>query len=873
MTAGVVELGRNISSARVVNAPAPTVSRERVRVDGKFFALNGKPWYVAGLTYGPFAPNCAGEFLPEQPRCAADLEQIRGLGTNVVRLYHTPPVWFLDEAEAHGLKVFVDVPWQKHRCFFEDWSSREDARRAVLEAAEKCGNHPATFALSVANEIPKDIARFYGAKKIERFLEELLDTARQQAPRCLMTYTNYPSTEYLSLPSVDFLSHNVYLENPQDLGSYLDRLQHIAGSRPLILGEFGLDSLRHGPAVQAEALTRHVKTVFRHGLAGSFVFSYTDEWFTGGHQIENWGFGITDRDRHEKPAAEALRKVWKTLPCPPDKALPKVSVVVCSYNGARTLRECLRSLQELDYPDYEVILVDDGSTDDTQQIAGGFPDIKYVRQENCGLSVARNVGAEMASGKIIAYTDSDCIADGRWLHYLVTAMLDQGVEAIGGPNIAPPSDCWIARCVAASPGGPSHVMLDDCNAEHVPGCNMAFDRQKLLELAGFDPQFRVAGDDVDICWRFKDAGYRIGFASSAVVWHHRRHTFGGYLRQQKGYGRAEGMLFFKHPLRFNAQGAARWNGVIYGEGAVGLPLARRPVWHGRFGTGLFQVVYSHNDYCAWAWPLRFGWHVLWMLAAALTPLWAPMGVIAVAMLCLTAAALARSVARTPLPAGAPLRYRGLVVLMHLLQPLVRTAHRHGHRLRHKLLPQIDTSEAGDMKSISFSSRDMYWRSSKARNREHLLDALTSAARKHGWHGVFDHEWERWDASLFGGLWHQLYLYSATEELGGQECFTRLRCVLRTTRLARGALATLLVVTVMAAMLGNPWIAIPAGAGVGSVIGRITASRRRCFESIAALATLAGHEAGLDPVRVRGISLPKAKVGSSQRDEPARAVAG
>jgi len=262
-----------------------------------------------------------------------------------------------------------------------------------------------------------------------------------------------------------------------------------------------------------------------------------------------------------------------------------------------------------------------------------------------------------------------------------------------------------------------------------------------------------------------------------------------------------------------------------------------------------------------------------MLAAVLTLLWAPAGVIAIAMLCLTVAALARSVARTPLPAGALIRYRSLVVLMHFLQPLVRAIHRHGHRLWHKRLPQIDASEAGDMKSIGFSSRDMYWRSSHAHNREHLLHALTSAAREHGWRGVFDHEWERWDAWLFGGLWHQLYLYSATEELGGEECFTRLRCVLRTTRLARGALAALLGVTVVAVIFGNPWIAIPAGAGVGSILGRIIASRRRCFESFRAIATEAGHEAGLDPVRMRGISVAKVKADSSQLDEPARVVAG
>jgi GT2 family glycosyltransferase len=121
-------------------------------------------------------------------------------------------------------------------------------------------------------------------------------------------------------------------------------------------------------------------------------------------------------------------------------------------------------------------------------------------------------------------------------------MLDQNVSAIGGPNLPPTTDGWVARCVAASPGGPCHVMLDDRRAEHVPGCNLAVRRDVLLNMGGFDVRFRQAGDDVDVCWRLLDAGHAIGYAPAAVVWHHRRATVRAYLSQQAGYGRAEAML-------------------------------------------------------------------------------------------------------------------------------------------------------------------------------------------------------------------------------------------------------------------------------------------------------------------------------------------
>ena len=221
--------------------------------------------------------------------------------------------------------------------------------------------------------------------------------AKEEAPDCLVTFVNFPTTEFLEVGGCDFTCFNVYLHDEKKFGGYLDRLQHIAGNKPLVLGEYGIDSHREGDVEQAAMLTRHLRQVFRHGLAGSVIFAYTDDWFTGGHQIDDWFFGITRVDRSDKVAAAALRRVWKELPDGMDDEieLPKVSVVVCSYNGGKTLRECLDSLMRLDYPDYEVILVDDGSTDETAEIAAEFPQVIYQHQENQGLSVARNVGAEL----------------------------------------------------------------------------------------------------------------------------------------------------------------------------------------------------------------------------------------------------------------------------------------------------------------------------------------------------------------------------------------------------------------------------------------------------------------------------------------------
>ena len=285
--------------------------------------------------------------------------------------------------------------------------------------------------------------------------------------------------------------------------------------------------------------------------------------------------------------------MFRAAPYFPLPRSPRVSVVVASYNGERTLKACLDSLERLNYPDYEVILVDDGSTDATRQIALAHPNVRYFRHEkNLGLSVARNTGIAAATGEIIAFTDSDCRADEDWLYYLVGDLLESEFAGMGGPNLLPPEDSPVAAAVMASPGGPAHVMLTDRQAEHIPGCNMAFYKWALEQIGGFDPIFRQAGDDVDLCWRLQQAGLKIGFSPAAFVWHYRRSTIGAYLRQQRGYGEAEALLVRKHPECFNSFGGSLWRGRIYTASRFG-DLMRPPIiYRGLFGSAGFQFLYA-----------------------------------------------------------------------------------------------------------------------------------------------------------------------------------------------------------------------------------------------------------------------------------------
>ncbi|HEX9823359.1 MAG TPA: glycosyltransferase, partial [Actinomycetota bacterium] len=514
----------------------------RATARGKFLFAGGEKLYVRGVTYGAFRPDEAGEEYTDPAKLEADFAAMAASGVNTVRIPHTtPPRSLLDVAARHGLRVMVGLSCEQYVGWLIDRKGAPDVDELVRQKVRSVAGHPALLCYALGNEIPATVARWLGARRIERYLRRLADLVRAEDPGALVTYVNYPTTEYLDLSFLDLLSFNVYLEEEDRFRSYLARLQNLAGDRPLLMTEIGLDSLRNGRDAQARALAWQIGTSFATGCAGVVVFSWTDEWHRAGAEVDDWEFGITDRDRRPKPALEAVRGAFTRVPFPEDVAWPRISVVVCSYNGERTIRECLDGLRGLDYPDHEVIVVDDGSTDSTAEIAARYP-FRLIRTENRGLSSARNAGLAAATGEIVAYIDDDAYPDPHWLRYLAHAFLASDHAGIGGPNIPPPGDGTIAEAVAAAPGGPIHVLLSDDLAEHIPGCNMAFRRTALEAIGGFDTRFRVAGDDVDLCWRLQDAGHTIGFSPPAVVWHHRRSSVRAYWRQQKGYGKAEALL-------------------------------------------------------------------------------------------------------------------------------------------------------------------------------------------------------------------------------------------------------------------------------------------------------------------------------------------
>ena len=550
--------------------------------DGKFFRAGPVRVRLHAVTYGPFPGGWADSFEP-------DFRRIAAAGFNAIRLFEMADRCLLDAARQCGLRVFSGLKWGQNADFFRRAELYDAACGDLVRTLRETAGHPALAGVYVANEVPADLVRWMGPLRVRLALERLIALGRETAPGMMFAYANYPSTEYLEPENADFSAFNVYLENPGAFRKYLKRLHHIAGDRPLLISEFGLDSHRHGLQLQAETLTWAAEISRQEETAGLTIYAWSDRWWNQGAEVLDWDFGLTDRAGNDKPALVALRN----LPIhDPQSTIrdPTFSVIICTRNGRGRIGKCLEAVGNLTDDVVETLVVDDGSSDGTADfVAEKFPAVRLLRLPPSGLSAARNAGAAASNGSILAFTDDDCEVDREWLTRLRRVFADGRFAAAGGPNLAPRPRSWREAVVCAAPGAPSHVMLDDEEAEHLPGCNLAVTKEAFTAIGGFDPAFHTAGDDVDFCWRLRAAGYRLGFAPGAFVWHWRRPSLRAFLRQQLGYGRAERLLIAKHPANFSPHGGAKWRGFVYGGGPVRVMLGSI-IDHGPMGTGGYQSV-------------------------------------------------------------------------------------------------------------------------------------------------------------------------------------------------------------------------------------------------------------------------------------------
>ena len=709
----------------------------------------------------------------------------------------------LDMAAVAGLYAMIEIPICAEKLL--DRAGLKSIRAELTKIARRFRDHSRVFGFLLDTGITEDWLRLNGLPRIQRRLAALVSHLKAESRGRAVAVLHQPSTCALVTSGEDLVYSRVPETMPQQLMGYLASLHNIAESRPVLI------ELEAGGGDQDE----RIACAFAAGVAGVVAPPFRPRVRAGSLDLKALDPG------------EILPFLALNGNCPPSpRKAPMVSVVICAYNAEQTMEACLKSLRALDYPNYEVIVVDDGSRDATAEIAARFPEFRLIRQPNKGLSVARNVGMHAGLGEIIAYTDSDCVADPHWLTLMVGAMLGSGFDGCGGPNYAPHEKGRIEGCVSASPGAPCHVLTAPDRAEHLAGCNMVFRKAALQKLGGFDPQFTAAGDDVDICWRALDAGLVLGFCPAAFVWHFRRNTVKAYYKQQRGYGKAEALLYLKYPERFNVLGQVKWQGTIPGLARTIPGVGRSLVSWASNSRAFFQTIYEPPMGLLRFLPQTLEWNALWS-AILIVSIGAGLPIIpSLTMLALGPIWALYYARKAPLErCHEGLRSRLLVAFLAYTGPMARAITRYRYRLgsawtgRSAVEPAI--RQRPTIQLLQRAIKLAYW-SESGTPRDALIDRLVRVFARGGMAVRVDSGWNDYDLEVRPDAWTQVQIKTADEKHGGGRLKTLVQARVRLSTRSR----VLMLLSIAAAAVGVALRTFAIDlmlAGLGLVVASLAAS--------------------------------------------------
>jgi len=209
-----------------------------------------------------------------------------------------------------------------------------------------------------------------------------------------------------------------------------------------------------------------------------------------------------------------------------------VSIIIPAYNAEDTLQECLHSIAALKWDrEAEVILVNDGSTDNTGEIAACFPNLKVINVTHQGAAGATNTGIKAARNDIVVLVDADAALENDWLEKILLAFDDPSVAAVGGCVVTANKSI-----IGKLAGYDVELRLSKAPADidHLSTTNTAYRRQVLLDLGLLDEELK-ASYDVDLSRRLKTAGYSLMLNKDATCRHYWKDNLKDYLRQQYNY--------------------------------------------------------------------------------------------------------------------------------------------------------------------------------------------------------------------------------------------------------------------------------------------------------------------------------------------------
>lgn len=207
---------------------------------------------------------------------------------------------------------------------------------------------------------------------------------------------------------------------------------------------------------------------------------------------------------------------------------PKVSVIIPVYNGEKTLKLCLNSILNQTYDNYEVILVDNNSTDKTKEIIKEFQkkdkDIKYIFENQIGRGAARNTGEKEASGDIILMTDCDCIIPFDWINKMIEPIINNESEAVQGSQNFIPNSFWNKYMKEDNDKKIYNSKKEDIIIGKIDTSNFAISKEALKKI-GFTKRKYVSGNDAALSIEFYRNGLRLRVLDTVFIDHFQINSF------------------------------------------------------------------------------------------------------------------------------------------------------------------------------------------------------------------------------------------------------------------------------------------------------------------------------------------------------------
>lgn len=234
---------------------------------------------------------------------------------------------------------------------------------------------------------------------------------------------------------------------------------------------------------------------------------------------------------------------------------PLISIIIPVKNGQKTIKKCLDSLKKLNYANYEIIAVDDNSSDGTRQILNSYPGLQVIETSGVGPSGCRNLGIKLSKGEYLAFTDADCIVHPEWLNELHKGFVEEAIEAclvvgVGGDQQSPADETEFGKLVQAflkTVGFVADYVKSRTSqtsqisqTSHNPTCNVMYRREVFDKVGGFLEEL-WPGEDVELDCRVKKIGKLI-YNPLAIVYHYRPDKLWGFCKMMERYGEAQGFL-------------------------------------------------------------------------------------------------------------------------------------------------------------------------------------------------------------------------------------------------------------------------------------------------------------------------------------------